>query len=88
MIDMVLELLQKPWGWIFSCLWMTYEWVGQELEWALYDLEVFSVICEWARHELWMRWSWILRDNDLSSCLIKNSSKKFIWKWEQAGNEL
>jgi len=48
----------------------------------------FLVICEWARHELWLRRAWTLWDNHLSSRPAKNSYKKFVHKQGQAGNEL
>jgi hypothetical protein len=46
---------------------------------------LFLVICERARHKLWMWWAWTLRDKNLSSCLSKNSFKQFVHKWGQAG---
>jgi len=61
--------------------------LGVSCEWVKYDL--FGIlICEWARHELWIRWEWSLWDNNFSLCPAKNSSNKCVQKWGQAGNEL
>jgi hypothetical protein len=63
------------------------EWAGASCEWDRYELFlIFLVICEGASHKLWMRWEWTLRDNNLSSCPTKNSSKMFDHKWGQVGN--
>jgi hypothetical protein len=40
-----------------------------------FNVLIFLVICEWARHKMWMRQEWTLRDNYLTSCPTKNSSK-------------
>jgi len=84
-----LTLKMQTYGWIFSHLFMNYDWARLEL-WTrqVWTFLVFVVICEWARHKLWMRWVWTLSANNLSSYPTKNSSKKFIRKEGQGGNEL
>jgi hypothetical protein len=49
---------------------------------------ILIVICDPPRHELWVRWAWTFWDNDLSLRPTKNSYKKFVRKWRQAGNKL
>ncbi len=41
--------------------------------------------------QLWKSFEWYGHqpyENDINSCPTKNSSKRFIHKWGQAGNEL
>ncbi len=52
---------------------MSWAKVGNEIVIAFL---VFLVICEWARHNLRIKWAWTLWDNNLSSRSFKNSSKK------------
>ncbi len=65
------------------------KWLMDELDTSCErDCLAYLVICEWARHELWMRWAWTLRDKNLSSGPSKNFYKKSVRNWGQAGTEL